>query len=752
MFINKMKEQLAPDKSSSFPHGSSGHYPAAVLTVPGPAVTMETASGGSAGRGTKQEGGSGPSLGGAHLHPPHTSQNITVVPVPSTGIMTAAGLVITTPPGALVSSPPSSSQSFITGHPTTTMIVSALHPQTPSDKPKTEEVAQSGSAQVAMQTPSKRGRKKKSVLPRATGAVGVGGHSLAAGSDALILAHLAAGGQHHTADPYDLSNDEDEHGTKDGNKSYRCRMCAVTFFSKSDMQIHAKSHTEAKPHKCPHCSKSFANSSYLAQHIRIHSGAKPYTCSYCQKTFRQLSHLQQHTRYFVLLSDACLAVPVFSLSLVFGMSAGLLITPGAGTLGCSVASVCGAVSERARAHGRIHTGDRPYKCAHPGCEKAFTQLSNLQSHRRQHNKDKPYKCHNCHRAYTDSASLEVHLSTHTVKHAKGCSSAPELAVVLSRPRRAMDRDRASPELPALTPDEYETVSSTQQEGETMGEQDCVAGLSLSSRLCSPSLWPQTPPCASTPGCTVGQRADPPGNDYFLLRGSDLQTHRLSLQHDSREGHLWDKPDSDEHDSRLSDLQPCYHCIEPDSRGSDLQTHRLSLQHDSREGHLWDKPDSDEHDSRCRHWEMQNSGTGAMKPKGQMGNQINVNSPPSADGTVSLAPSGHLPCATVPESLLSHHSTGLWVWLGVGLGASLLLPALAVFLLRCHKTQAYHVERSGLWFFPGLCGRSPSLSSLFLPESSWAQTAPALEMEGTYSGVEKRPPVTPGHLQPGGGSS
>lgn len=78
----------------------------------------------------------------------------------------------------------------------------------------------------------------------------------------------------------------------------RCRMCAATFFSKSDMQIHSKSHTEAKPHKCPHCAKSFANSSYLAQHIRIHSGAKPYTCSYCQKSFRQLSHLQQHSRYY----------------------------------------------------------------------------------------------------------------------------------------------------------------------------------------------------------------------------------------------------------------------------------------------------------------------------------------------------------------------------------------------------------------------------------------------------------------------
>ncbi|XP_048879481.1 zinc finger protein 362a isoform X3 [Brienomyrus brachyistius] len=145
-------------------------------------------------------------------------------------------------------------------------------------------------------------------------------------------------------------------------KIYRCKVCPLTFFSKSDMQIHSKSHTEAKPHKCPHCSKSFANASYLAQHLRIHLGVKPYHCSYCEKSFRQLSHLQQHTR--------------------------------------------------------IHTGDRPYKCAHPGCEKAFTQLSNLQSHQRQHNKDKPYKCPNCYRAYSDSASLQRHLSAHAIKNAK----------------------------------------------------------------------------------------------------------------------------------------------------------------------------------------------------------------------------------------------------------------------------------------------------------------------------------------------
>uniref|UniRef100_A0A667YCQ2 Zinc finger protein 384 a n=1 Tax=Myripristis murdjan TaxID=586833 RepID=A0A667YCQ2_9TELE len=274
MFLNKMKEQLGPEKANppSFPHSSasstSSHYPTAVLAVPG---------GGSSGA---------PPLTavGGHLHQPHTSQNITVVPVPSTGIMTAGewGFVC--------------------------VCVSSA----PSVCPPKDDIAVPPA--VVMPMPGKRGRKRKQ----------------SKNLSLFVSLFLSLSLPHLPNSPIPLS--------------------------------HVRNHTEAKPHKCPHCSKSFANSSYLSQHIRIHSGAKPYTCSYCQKTFRQLSHLQQHTR--------------------------------------------------------IHTGDRPYKCVHPGCEKAFTQLSNLQSHRRQHNKDKPYKCHNCNRGYTDAASLEVHLSTHTVKHAK----------------------------------------------------------------------------------------------------------------------------------------------------------------------------------------------------------------------------------------------------------------------------------------------------------------------------------------------
>ncbi|XP_063818514.1 zinc finger protein 384 isoform X4 [Pseudophryne corroboree] len=380
MFLNKVKEQLIQEKGCNL----GSHYPA-LLTVP-TSVSLSA--------GISVDGDNKVEIHGIPHSQASVTQNITVLPVPTTGLMTATGLVITSPSGSLVTTPSSSGQTFPISAPST-MIVSTLPGsqtlQVVSEitKAKLSEMGGLGTQKT------NRGRKKKRI-PEPT----------------LPELH----------DPYDLSNEDDDDHHRDG-KTYRCRMCSITFFSKSEMQIHSKSHTEAKPHKCPHCSKTFANSSYLAQHVRIHSGAKPYTCSYCQKAFRQLSHLQQHTRIHTKVHIA-VSKPhkCPHCSKTFANSSYLTqhvrIHSGAKPYNCRYCQKAFRQLSHLQQHTRIHTGDRPYKCVHPGCDKAFTQLSNLQSHRRQHNKDKPFKCHNCHRAYTDATSLEVHLSTHTVKHAK----------------------------------------------------------------------------------------------------------------------------------------------------------------------------------------------------------------------------------------------------------------------------------------------------------------------------------------------
>ncbi|XP_053741275.1 Wilms tumor protein homolog isoform X6 [Synchiropus splendidus] len=66
-------------------------------------------------------------------------------------------------------------------------------------------------------------------------------------------------------------------------------------------------------------------------------------------------------------------------------------------------------------HSRKHTGEKPHQCDYADCGRRFSRSDQLKRHQRRHTGVKPFQCETCQRQFSRSDHLKTHTRTHTGK-------------------------------------------------------------------------------------------------------------------------------------------------------------------------------------------------------------------------------------------------------------------------------------------------------------------------------------------------
>ena len=78
-------------------------------------------------------------------------------------------------------------------------------------------------------------------------------------------------------------------------RPFTCNMCPLTFRSRNMRIRHERrDHTGERPHQCKLCPMKFLGKGDLQQHLLKHTNERKHQCEKCLRSFKTATHLRRH--------------------------------------------------------------------------------------------------------------------------------------------------------------------------------------------------------------------------------------------------------------------------------------------------------------------------------------------------------------------------------------------------------------------------------------------------------------------------
>nr|XP_046254339.1 zinc finger protein 407 [Scatophagus argus] len=254
----------------------------------------------------------------------------------------------------------------------------------------------------------------------------------------------------------------------EGGASFKCVKCTDRFESEQDLFVHIKEkheellrevnkyvledteqinreREENQGSVCKYCGKVCKSSNSMAflAHIRTHTGSKPFMCKICNFATAQLGDARNHVKRHLGMREYKCDICGWAFVMKKHLSTHLLGKHGIGQrkerkFECDLCERSFSEKWALNNHMKLHSGEKPYKCAWPSCHYAFLNLSAMKDHYRTHTGEKSYLCDMCGFAGGTRHALTKHRRQHTGERpfkCKLCSFASTTQSHLSRHKR-----------------------------------------------------------------------------------------------------------------------------------------------------------------------------------------------------------------------------------------------------------------------------------------------------------------------------